>query len=86
MPSIARLLLTSSGRGRSNDAFHAQLSVRVARQRGFVVLGVSLTDSAANLMTFRQRSRRADLTTDPPSVRGLCNRDSLFMQYFEDRW
>jgi hypothetical protein len=52
---------------------------------GFVVLGVSLTDSAANLMTFRQRSSRADLTTDPPSVRGLCNRDSLFMQYFEDR-
>ena len=53
---------------------------------GFVVLVVDLTDSAANLMTFRLRSHLADLTTDPPSVRGLCNSYSLFTQYFEDRW
>lgn len=53
---------------------------------GFVVLGVDLTESAANPMTFRQRSRLADRTTDPPSVLGLCNGYSLFTQYFEDRW
>ena len=53
---------------------------------GFVLIVVDLTDSAANLMTFRLRSHLADLTTDPPSVRGLSNSYSLFTQYFEDRW
>jgi len=37
-------------------------------------------------MTFTRRSHLADLTTDPPSVRGLHNGYSLFTQYFEDRW
>ncbi len=50
-----------------------------------MVLVVDLTDSAANLMTFRLRSRLADLATDPPSVRGLCNGYSLFTEYCEDR-
>ena len=53
---------------------------------GFVGLGVGLADSATNLMTFRQRSRRADFTTDPPSLRGLYNGYSLFTQYFDGRW
>lgn len=48
-------------------------------------LAVDLTDSAANPMTFRHRSRIADLTTDPPSGRMLCNGYSLFTQYFENR-
>jgi hypothetical protein len=52
----------------------------------FVVLGVSLTDSAANLTTFRLHSRLANLTADPPSVRRLYDGYSLFTQYFEDGW
>ena len=51
-----------------------------------MVLGVGLTDSAANLTTFRLPSRLANLTTDPPSMSGLYNGYSPFTQYFEDRW
>ncbi|MGP0034735.1 MAG: hypothetical protein ACLP4R_09225 [Solirubrobacteraceae bacterium] len=50
-----------------------------------MVLGVDFTDSAADLMTFRLRSRLADLTTDPTPVRGLCNGYSLLTEYREGR-
>ena len=51
-----------------------------------MVLALDLTDSADNFTTLTRRSHLADLTTDPPSVRRLCNGYSLLTQYFEDRW
>jgi hypothetical protein len=52
----------------------------------FGVLAVDLADPAALPATFRLRRHFADLTTDPPSVRGFRNGYPLFTQYLEGCW
>jgi len=54
---------------------------------GVVVLVFDVADRAANLTTsFGRHIHLADLTTDEPSLLGLCNGYSLFTQHFEDCW
>jgi hypothetical protein len=86
----ADLVVSGVNGGGCGDRLHCQAGEAdpsPCQAAGGVVLVVDVADTAANITTFGWRIiRLADLTTDPPSVLGLCNGYSLFAQYFENRW